>query len=52
MLLVERRHDADGFRFIAEKIGKLALESESGGVDLWREVAARFDTLMEPQGSA
>lgn len=44
-LWVEKRLGADGPRFIAEKVGRFALAGEQGGVDLWREVAARFDQL-------
>lgn len=44
-LWVEKHHGADGRRFIAEKVGKFALEGEQGGVDLWREIAIRFDQL-------
>lgn len=44
-LWVEKHHGADGRRFIAENVGGLARDGEQGGVDLWREVAARFDQL-------
>lgn len=44
-LWVEKHHGADGPRFIAEKVGKFALEGEQGGVDLWRGVAERYGSL-------
>lgn len=44
-LWVEKHHGADGPRFIAEKVGRFALAGESGGVELWRAVADRFDRL-------
>lgn len=43
---IERRLGADGPRYIAEQIGRLALEQDPGGVDLWAEVARRYETLM------
>ena len=50
-LWVEKHHGANGPRFIAEKVGKLALEGEQGGVDLWREVARRYDSLQMAETS-
>lgn len=47
---VEKHHGADGPRFIAERVGELALAGEAGGVDLWRGVAARFDRLQRQDG--
>ena len=44
-LWVEKRHGADGPRYIAEQVGRLALLDDSAGVDRWREVASRFDQL-------
>lgn len=44
-LWVEKHHGPDGSRFIAEKVGRFALDGERGGVELWREVARRFDGL-------
>lgn len=46
-LWVEKHHGADGPRLIAEKVGELALDGEMGGVDLWREVANRFEALKQ-----
>lgn len=51
-LWVEKHHGADGPRFIAEKVGELALAGEPSGVDLWREVAERFDRLGPTTGTA
>lgn len=45
-LWVEKHHGVDGPRFIAEKVGRFALDGEMGAVELWRDVAARFDQLQ------
>lgn len=44
-LWVEKNYGSDGPRFIAEKVGRLALEGDEAGVAVWRKVAARFDQL-------
>lgn len=44
-LWVEKHRGAHGPRFIAEMVSKFALEGEQGGVDLWCEVAKRFESL-------
>lgn len=45
-LSIERQHGADGPRVIAEKIGAFALAGESGAVELWQDVARRYDKLI------
>ena len=45
-LWVEKQHGADGPRFIAEQVGRLALANEPEGVALWRGIASRFDQLQ------
>lgn len=45
-LSIERKHGSCGSRVIAEKIGALALAGETGGVNLWREVAKRYEALL------
>jgi len=44
-LAVERQHGEDAPRFIAERIGELALAGDMEGVKRWREIAARLDDL-------
>ena len=50
-LAVERQHGEDVPRFIAERIGALALAGDMEGVERWREIATRLDQLRggEPQ---
>jgi hypothetical protein len=38
-------HGDDGPRFIAERIGELAIAGDWNGVERWREIAARYDQL-------
>lgn len=45
-LWVEKHHGADGPRFIAEKVGRFALDVDAGGVELWKGVAERYDALV------
>lgn len=47
-LHVERKHGADGSRYIAERIGKFAMEGDQGGVDLWKEVERSYAMLIRP----
>ena len=47
-LYVEKHHGADGPRSIAEKIGKLALEGDAEGIEMWKAVAARYEKLQRP----
>lgn len=49
-LLVEREHGEEGHVYIAEQIGRLALEDDEAGVDRWREIAAAYYSLTEPKG--
>ncbi len=42
---VERQHGEDAPRFIAERIGALALAGKMDGLEVWRQVAARVDQL-------
>lgn len=44
-LWVEKHHGADGPRFIAEKVGRFALDGDAGGVEMWKGVAERYDAL-------
>lgn len=45
-LSIEREHGADGPRIIAEKIGAFALAGEAGAVELWSEVARRYEGMI------
>lgn len=46
-LWVEKHHGDAGAEFIDEKIEKLARLCEPDGVELWQEVARRFEQLGE-----
>lgn len=47
-LYVEKHHGADGPRFIAEKIGKLALDGDTEGIETLKAVATRYEKLQKP----
>ncbi|MGN6621978.1 MAG: DUF6961 family protein [Sphingomonas sp.] len=44
-LAVERQHGEDAPRFIAERIGVLALAGDMDGVLRWREIAIKLDEM-------
>ncbi|MGN3974208.1 DUF6961 family protein [Tsuneonella sp. SYSU-LHT278] len=44
-------HGADGPRVIAEKIGAFALTGKTEAVELWREVARRYEGLIAGRAS-
>jgi hypothetical protein len=44
-ILVEKQHGAAAPRFVAERIGQLALHGDHAGVERWREIAGRLDQL-------
>jgi hypothetical protein len=44
-LAVERQHGEDAPRFVAERIGELALAGDMKGVLRWREIASRLDEI-------
>ena len=46
-LMIERQHGTDGPRVIAERIGAFVLAGETGAVELWRAVAARYEGLID-----
>lgn len=48
-LHIEHKHGADGPRYIAERIGKFAMKGDQGGVDLWKEVARRYEQMISRQ---
>lgn len=45
-LSIERKHGRDGPRVIAEKVGGFAEAGEFEAVQLWVEVARRYDSLI------
>lgn len=45
-LAVERIHGADAPRYVAERIGALALAGDQAGIDRWKEIASRLDQLL------
>ncbi|MGB7407277.1 MAG: hypothetical protein WA908_02130 [Pontixanthobacter sp.] len=49
-LWVERKHGSDGLNHIHEKIESLKASGEHDGVELWIEVAMRYEQLLWPIG--
>lgn len=47
-LAVEKQHGADAPRFVAERIGALALAGDGAGVERWKAIAAKMDALARP----
>jgi hypothetical protein len=46
-LAIERQHGADAPKWIAERIGALAMAGDEPGVLRFKEIAARLDQLVE-----
>jgi hypothetical protein len=44
-LQVERQHGKDAPRFVAERIGALAVAGDQAGVATWKAIAQRLDRL-------
>ncbi|HEV7311252.1 DUF6961 family protein [Sphingopyxis sp.] len=44
-LAVEKQHGAGAPRFVAARIGALALVGDSAGVERWKAIAAKLDAL-------
>lgn len=40
------KHGADLPRYIAERIGELAVAQDAGGVAFWRDIATRANVMM------
>lgn len=47
---VERMHGEGGPRFIADRIGALAVTGDMEGVQRWREIAIRYDRMSFDKG--
>ncbi len=45
-LWVEEQHGVDGPQFIAEQIGRLALQDDREGMDMWFAIAERYERLL------
>lgn len=45
-LMVEKEHGDSGPRFIAEQIGRLALNGDTHGIAMWKQVAHRYDAIL------
>lgn len=45
-LAIEKLHGADAPRWIAERIGALALAGDEAGVERFRQIARRFEALL------
>lgn len=44
-LAVEKHHGAGAPRFVAARIGALALAGDRAGVERWKAIAAKMDAL-------
>jgi len=44
-LQVERQHGDDAPRFVAERIGALAVAGDQEGIATWKSIARRLDQL-------
>jgi hypothetical protein len=49
-LLIEKTHGDDAPRWIAERIGALALDGDEDGIARFRTIAALLDQLRRPSG--
>lgn len=47
-LAVERRYGADAQRIIADRITALSRAGDAAGVERWRQIAEKLDTLRAP----
>ena len=45
-LQIERQHGKDGPRFVAERIGALAVSGDEQGIATWKMIAERLGKLM------
>lgn len=44
-LAVERQHGTRAVVFVKERIGALALQGDTAGVEMWKAIAARLDDI-------
>lgn len=49
-LAIERAHGDDAPRWIAERVGGLALEGDAAGVERFRQIARRYERLLVDGG--
>lgn len=47
---VEKLHGADAPRFIAERIGALAIAGDADGMAMWKAIAVRLDAMRKAGG--
>jgi hypothetical protein len=50
-LALEKLHGSDAPRWIAERIGTLALAGDESGVERLQEIAQRLDQMLTGRGS-
>lgn len=48
-LLVQREQGAEGYRYISEQIGAMALKGEMAGIARWKEIAQAFARIDAPK---
>lgn len=51
-LAIERLHGDEAPRWVAERIGALALAGDTGGVERFREIARRMEWLLVARNGA
>jgi len=51
-LQVERQHGTDAPRFVAERIGALAVVGDEEGIATWKMIAERLDRLNSSRANA
>lgn len=51
-LAIERQHGDGAPRFVAERIGALALEHDEAGIERFRRIAVALDRLRQPEGNS
>ncbi len=49
-LSIQRQHGADAPRFVAERLGALALAGDAAGIAAFKAIAIRLDQLGLAQG--
>lgn len=50
-LWVDRTHGANGPKYIDKQVVRLVESGEQGGVDMWLDIASRYDQLRQQTGA-
>ena len=49
-LKIEEDHGASGHVYIAERLGRFAVQGNESGIETWKAIARAYDQLMRPAG--